>query len=570
MSDTSLEDRSALLEALEARRYVEARDDIEKFAEMVEIPGAPVDLNDNPYAPKLELAKHHRLILRSAKELIDSTDINDLVIMMPPGSAKSTIGSVVVAAWALGRRPGTNVIMCTYGQDLTLRFARRTRQMCRDPEYQKIMGCSVVGDNQAVEQWSLDNGSDYRAAALGSAITGMRGSLIICDDLVKDRESADSALMRDKTWEAYVDNISTRLRPNAKMIFIGTRWHQDDYIGRLVSEEWVGQSGLWRSKATGRLMRIINLPMLAEHKDDPLGRLPGQMLWEEYLDRDDVMRRKAAAESGNVAASRSWSALYQCRPAPNEGAILSRHYWQKWTKKDLPEVKAVYLFYDTAFEEGEENDYSAMTAWGVFDHTSKKPGGEEYNHTHMILLGAWEEKVNAVDLIDEVLAHCKLFRPDRIMVEKRASGVQLIQEMRRRRLPVKEWLPRGKPGAKGKVPRAHAIAAILEQGSCWYVPGVKTERVLDQCAAFPFGTNDDLVDTVTMAIAYCRDKHLFQTADDELDLEEMKEKLAQQAEAKKRGRRLYGGGQPSGLLVDPIESDDVENMTEETKRRLYG
>jgi hypothetical protein len=142
--------------------------------------------------------------------------------------------------------------------------------------------------------------------------------------------------------------------------------------------------------------------------------------------------------------------------------------------------------------------------------------------------------------------------------------------LQRQRLPVKAWLPRGKPGTKGKVPRAHAVASILEQGSVYYVPGEKTERVLDQCAAFPFGTNDDLVDTVTMAIAFCRDKHLFQTADDELDSEELKERLAEQAAIKSRGRRLYGSNESRGLVTDPIEPDEISRMTESTKRRLYG
>jgi hypothetical protein len=138
-------------------------------------------------------------------------------------------------------------------------------------------------------------------------------------------------------------------------------------------------------------------------------------------------------------------------------------------------------------------------------------------------------------------------------------------------LPVKPWLPRGKPGSKGKVPRAHAIATILEQGSVWYVPGERTEKVLEQCAAFPFGVNDDSVDTVTMALAYFRDKWIFRTADDELSEEELKDVMIERAEHKKATKRsLYGGQLDGKHEKHDLDLDDIERMTPQTRRKLYG
>jgi len=566
----ALEDKLELLEALEAKLFRQAKDDIVTFAEMIEVPGTP-SLEDPGkfYSAKLKLAPHHTLILKSVQELLSNDQIDGLLITMPPGSAKSTYGSVIVPPFVLGQHPNTNVIAVTYGQELTMRFARRVRQICRDPIYERIMGCTIVEDNQAVEQWGLTNGSDYKASAIGAAITGMRADLIIMDDVVKDREAADSELIRDKTWDAYVDNIVTRLKPGGKLMWIATRWHEDDLLGRVLGEKWKGQSGLWRA-TDGRLIKIINLPMIAEHADDPLGRKPGDMLWRGHFRDAEVSRLQEAAAKGGPAAARTWSSLYQCRPAPSEGAILSRSYWQPWDKK-LPECEQIYLCYDTAFEEGEESDFSAMTAWGIFEHTSKKVGGFEYKHKHVILLGAWEEKVAAVDLLDAVKFHAGLFKPDRILVEKRASGIQLVQEMQRLRLPVKAWLPPGKPGAKGKVPRAHAVAAILEQGSVHYVPGKRTERVLDQCAAFPYGKNDDLVDTVTMALSYFRNKFIFQTADDELNKDEIEEALIADHEKRRIKRGLYSG--PINYNRGNEEDDEPSvsrNMTDQTKRRVYG
>jgi hypothetical protein len=220
-----------------------------------------------------------------------------------------------------------------------------------------------------------------------------------------------------------------------------------------------------------------------------------------------------------------------------------------------------------------------MTAWGVFDHVSKKPSGEEYNHQHIILLGAWNEQVDAVRLKDIAVdgwtddngvrhqSHCQIFQPTRLIIEKRASGIVFIQELRKKRVPAVAWLPPGKPGAKGKIPRAHSAAAILEQGSVWYVPGKKTEMVLDQCAAFPFAKHDDLVDTVTMALIYFRNKHVFKTHEDELDEDELKEAMIQKSEQRRSKRTLYSGPVNRG---DDYDEADIKAMTPETRRRLYG
>jgi predicted phage terminase large subunit-like protein len=559
-------------EELEGLYWTRGKDSFLEFCKMVDVPGAPMGAEEEgKYFPeRVKPAAHHHLIIDAVQNMADGKwpDVDGLMVFTSPGSAKSTYLSMLAPAWLMGRKKGTNVIGASYNDDVANRFGRRVRSIVRSTEFSKIMGCGIVGDNQAVDNYSLTNASEYRAAGMNGGITSYRADWALIDDPIRGRTDADSETIREKTWEVFNSDIATRMKPGARLIIVQTRWHEDDLSGRILGEKWVGQSGLWRG-TDGRLWHIINLPHIAEHADDPLGRRPGELLWPEWHRMKDAIRMQEAAKRGGTAA-RLWSSLYQQRPSPNEGAILARHYWKQWTKKDPPTCEEIHLFYDTAFEAEEDNDFSAMTAWGVFEHTSRKPTGEEYTHNHIILLGAWKDKINAVDLIDEVKAHCRLFQPQRVFVEKRASGIQLIQELKRQRIPVKAWLPKGKPGAKGKIPRAHAIAAILEQGSVHYYPGAKTEAVLSECAAFPYGTHDDWVDTVTMAIAWFRDKFIFMTADDELDLEEMKERLAEKAAMKKQGRRLYGGEGKSGLVIDPIEPDEVERMTEATKRRLYG
>ncbi len=574
-------------EALEAEYWERGRDFIEAFANRMEVPGVPIseDESETFFPIKVTPAAHHKLILDSVQELADnpSGGYDGVMIFMPPGSAKSSYASVLTPAWLMGRKT-CDVISTSYGDDLAVRFGRRVRTIVRSADFQRVMGTTIVGDNQAVNEWSLTNGSQYRASGLGGTITGIRADYMIIDDPFKNREEADSEVIREKRWQSYTDDVSTRLKPDGKILIIMTRWHEDDLCGRLLGEDWKGQSGPWRT-ADGRLFRIINLPLLAEHKDDPLGRklntiqvgekTYGEMLWPEYFKEKNAIRYATTANKGGTLA-RTWASLYQQRPSPNEGAILSKDYWRPWIKEKLPECELIFLAYDTAFEEEEESDESAMTAWGIFRNTSKKTTGEEYlSHRHVILLGAWHEQVQAVHLMRHVKEHCKLFKPDKVLIEKRASGIQLIQEMRRLRFPVHDWLPRGKPGAKGKIPRAHAIAFVLEAGSVWYVPGKKTEKVLDQCAAFPFGTHDDLVDTVTCALAYFRDAWLFQTAYDELDKDERDELalMRTQLHVEERPRGLYNGPGVSNRAEREELDDDFslfDERPEPRKRRGYG
>jgi phage terminase large subunit-like protein len=569
LSDEDLADYEENLEALYWSR---GKDSFLDFCQMVDVPGAPMgDEEEGKYFPtRVTPAAHHRLLIDGIQKMTDGTwhDVDGIMAFMPPGSAKSTYLSVLAPAWVMGRKPGVNVISTSYGQELANRFGRRVRQIVRSPEFSKIMGCSITGDNQAVDNWSLTSGSDFRAAGMGAAVTGFRSDFAGIDDPIRGREDADSQLIRDKIWASFNDDIATRMKPRAKLCLAMTRWHEDDPASRLLGPEYKGQSGLWRG-TDGRLWYIINLPLFAEHKDDPLGRAPGELLWAEWFDAKEANRLREAAKRTPTAA-RTFSALYQQRPAPDEGAILAKHYWKQWKEPEMPEVDEVFLCYDTAFEEDESADFSAMTAWGVFEHTSRKKTGEEYKHRHVILLGAWKDQISAVDLLDKVKEHYRLFRPHRILIEKRASGIQLIQEMHRLRMPVKAWLPPGRPGAKGKVPRCHSVATILEQGSVWYVSGSRTEAAIEEAAAAPYGRYWDWTDTITMALSYFRDKHYLQTADDELDIDELKERLSEQASAKRQGRRLYGDTRAQGLVNDPIESDDVARMTEPTKRRLYG
>jgi phage terminase large subunit-like protein len=602
------------LEHLEALHRSSGKDSFLKFVGMVDCPGAPMDQPEPEvyYQVRLRPAAHHKLVIAAIQDMamgVDS-DVDGLMVFMPPGSAKSSYASTLAPPWLMGRKPGTNIISTSYGQDLANRFGRRARTVAQSKEFEDVMGVGARGDNQAITEWALTNGSDYRGSGALGGITGFRADWFFIDDPVKNREDADSEKMRQKIWDGFNDDMDSRLKPGGKICLIQTRWHEDDLAGRILGNEWKGQSGLWRG-TDFRLWKVINLPYIAEHQDDPLGRATqvwwpelnrtmGELLWEKKPDgsgwflRKDAIRRFKASQKGGSAA-RTFASLYQQRPAPAEGSILLRSYWQEWKKKrnvilpdgeikeipEPPECSFVMLVYDTAIEDDEQNDESAMTAWGVFESISTKKTGEQYHHHHAILLGSWADHVMAVDLADIVQDHYRHFKPDVIVIEKRASGAQLIQELKRLRLPVKAWLPKGKPGTKGKIPRAHAIAMVMEQGSVHYIPGPENQKTIDECASFPNGAQDNRVDTVTSALAYFRDRFMFQTADEEMDGDEHKAYLQDQMDRNRMGRRLYNGDAPqrraqnerriySESTTTRVQDDATERMTDETRRRLYG
>jgi hypothetical protein len=591
------EEAAEYLEHLEAIYRDRQAKDIIEFARAVEVPGAPTPAEEsdakrraaNPkwqpgevieeaeefYPSKLNPAEHHLLILSVVQDLMEDRlvtpegePVDGLIITAPPGSAKSSYASMVVPAFVMGWRPKTNVIAASYSQELSDKFSRRVRSIIASPEYQAVFPhVKLAEGNTAVRGWSLSNGSEYRSTGVGAGIAGFRCNLLIGDDLVANREDAESPVIREKTWNAVNDDLLPRRKGDLfKMLFINTRFHEDDHIGRFLGPNYKGQSGHW--KGMGYNWYILNLPLVAEHPDDPLGRKKGQILWPENYKVRDVIRLR---DDQTIQGIRRYSSLYQQRPAPHEGAIIKRAYWKKWPEgKKLPECKFIALFYDTSFEEEEMNDPSAMTAWGVFGSTSRKDTGEEYDHDHLILLGSWEAQVESVALPDIISDHAKHFRPDAIVVEKRASGHYVIQELRRRRLPVKAWLPKGKVGKLGKVPRAWAAALLLEPGSVWYVDGEKTRAVIDQCAAFPNATHDDLVDTVTMAVQWTRDRFLYQMADEEMNAEEHVEWRKAKIDAA-RPRRIYGSEAKKPKIDD--EDHTWQTFTEETRgkirRRLY-
>ena len=464
-----------LLQELWSRR--KARTSLASFTEFLDL----------GYKP----ARHHRVIIDKL-EAVERGEIKRLMLFLPPGSAKSTYASVLFAAWYLGRNPDKQVIAASHTAELAETFGRRVRNLVGSTDYRAVFPDSHLSpDSQAAGRWDMDEGGGYFAVGVGGSVTGRRADVAILDDVVRSREDADSETVRGKTWEWYKADLRTRLKPQGSIVLIMTRWHSDDLAGRLLKDQMDG----------GDQWDVVSLQMEAG-EGDPLGRKPGELLWPEWFTPDMVKQAKRD--------SRNWAALYQQSPTLDGGNILKAHWWKRWPEdKKLPVCDHVFLSWDTAYSEAgyKGNAHSAYLAFGVFWHEA------EDRHC-LILLKAWHGQVDYPELRRKAKDADKDLEPDAHLIEKKASGISLVQDMRR--IPgvrVRTYQP-----DRDKVTRAYSVQAMLESGQVYAPDRRWADNVIEHVSQFPNGAppSADLTDCLTQALIYLRNGYWVEHPDDKL------------------------------------------------------
>jgi predicted phage terminase large subunit-like protein len=499
-----------LLQLLEAEHRQRAIDRLDDYVRYIEIPGAPMkddscelgDKCDDPdctkheistafYPETVEPAEHHSL-LNSKLEQVEAGEIKRLMVMMPPGSAKSTYASVTFPTWYMGKNPNRNIIMTSYGSSLAKKFGRKCRTITSSRQFGEIFNAELKADNRAVDDWSLSNGATYMCGGILSGITGNRADGIIIDDPVKGREDADSPTIRDKTWEAYLNDLRTRLKPNGWIIIIQTRWHEDDLSGRILPKTWNGESGKVIAK-DGEEWEVLCLQAQCETDTDPLGREYGEWLWTDWFSPEHWAREK------RVQGTRNWESLYQQRPKPLEGSLIKRH-WVKRYGTPPSEFLRVMLSVDTAYKPEEHNDPSVATIWGE----------TEYGH---YLLHVWRDRVE-YPALKRVIANLYMqWRPNGVLIEDKASGQSLIQEARegielegyprKINMPVIPIDPQG----VNKLDRLIAESPTFESGKV-YLPEAAPWLIDYESEVFgyPLATTADQVDSTSQYLKWARNR----------------------------------------------------------------
>jgi predicted phage terminase large subunit-like protein len=237
-------------------------------------------------------AAHHRLLLQTLQALSQGLHTR-LLILMPPGSAKSTYASVLFPAWWFVQHPRSSVILASHTASLAEHFARQVRGTIT--EHAARLGYDLAADDRSAQRFTTTRGGEFLAAGVRGAIIGRRADLVIIDDPVRSQAEADSAAARTHLHDWFRADLTSRLKPGGRVLLIMTRWHHDDLAGRLLRP---GPDQLWH---------VLRLPALAED-GDPLGRSPGEALWPAWEDAE------ALAAKQRAVGPRLWAALYQQTP----------------------------------------------------------------------------------------------------------------------------------------------------------------------------------------------------------------------------------------------------------------
>jgi predicted phage terminase large subunit-like protein len=382
---------------------------------------------------------------------------------IPPRHGKSMTITETLPSFYLGHFPNDRVIEGSYNTTFAQKFGKKNLQKVNNYG-DELFGIKVSATTKSSSDWDIDGtrgGMISRGILAG--VTGEGADLMIIDDPIKNREEADSEVYREKMWGEWIDSFSTRLHPGAICIFIMTRWHEDDLVGRLNNPEY----------GEPLPMNMINLPLEAE-EGDLLGRDPGEPLWPERYGHDFILARKKYPSSFN--------SLYQGRPTSQEGNMLKRHWWQYYDV--LPYMASKLISIDATFKDSDDSDYVVIQVWGK-------------NRADMYLIEQVRAKMNFMATV-QTIRNIQKKHPDASwkLIEDKANGSAIISTLHREIGGIIPVNPEG-----GKVARVNAVSAYIESGNV-YLPR-QAEWVHDfveEAASFPNGKHDDQVDALSQAL----------------------------------------------------------------------
>jgi len=417
--------------------------------------------------PEFIEGPHHRVIAQKFNDLATGK-ITRLIVNMPPRHTKSEFASFLLPAWMVGRTPKLKIIQATHTGELAVRFGRKAKTLIDSEDYKKIFDTTLREDSQAAGRWETAQGGEYFAAGVGGAITGRGADLLIIDDPHSEQD-AMSASAFDNAYEWYTSGPRQRLQPGAKIVLVMTRWSKKDLTGILLDNQKDVKGDQWE---------VVEFPAILDHgsKKEPV--------WPQYWKLDELEKVKATLPVGK------WNAQWMQKPTSEEGALIKREWWKTWDKDYLPDCHYVIQSYDTAFLKKETADFSAITTWGVFyPNEDAKP--------NLILLDSVKDRFEFPELRRQALEQYQYWNPDMVIVEQKASGTPLTHELRQMDIPVMTFTPsRG----NDKHVRVNSCAPLFEAGIIWAPDRKFAEEVIEECASFPYGDHDDLVDSMTMAV----------------------------------------------------------------------
>jgi len=418
--------------------------------------------------PSAILGEHHKR-MASAFDRIAKGTLKRLIVNMPPRHTKSEFASYLLPAYLMGRNPALQALEATHTAELAVKFGRKVRDLMDSDRYKELFPEVLLKqDSKAAGRWDTNKGGSYFAVGVGGAVTGRGADILIIDDPHSEQD-AMSDLALDNAWDWYQGGPRTRLQPGGAIVLVMTRWGTKDLTARLLKAQANRSADRWE---------VIEFPAI----------LPsGNPLWPEFWKLEELEAVKASL------SAQKWNAMYQQQPTNDEGAILKREWWRVWPHDDPPVVNYIIQSYDTAYSKKETADFSAITTWGVF-YPNQDSG------PNIILLDVKRGRWDFPELKRIAKDEYKQWNPDNVLIEAKATGVTLQQELRRAGIPVTMYNPGGRRAGTDKVSRANSVAPILESGMVWAPETLWAEELIEECASFPNGDYDDMVDSTTQAL----------------------------------------------------------------------
>ena len=464
-------------------------------------------------------------------EAVVDGQIKRLIINIPPRHSKSSLVSVAFPAWVWAQStrsavsgPGVPILTASYGDRLAMRDSRKSRQLIESPWYRRHWGerYSLLIDQNTKDRFINSEGGERLVTSVGAKVTGEGGNLIIVDDPNAANEVSSETKTQEVIdwWDGTMSSRLSNMKKGA-FIVIQQRLAENDLTGHILEK----QIGDWQH---------LVLPMRYEPDRSFYTSIgwkdwrtePGELLWPERFGEEEVGLLEKQMGPYTAAGQ------LQKRPERAGCGVIKREWWKLWEEENFPPMDFIMASLDTAYTLKTTNDFSAMTVWGVFSDrtyatTSRFIGSDgrpsyverDYAETapKLMLMHAFQARLEIHELVEKVATICRGMKVDKLVIENKAAGHSVSQELRRLYGNEKFAVQLYDPKSIDKLSRLYSIQHLFSDGMVYAPDRAWAEMTITQVGQFPKGRHDDLVDTVSQAVRHMRDLGLLQRVSEKIE-----------------------------------------------------
>jgi predicted phage terminase large subunit-like protein len=430
--------------------------------------------NDHTYIP----SKIHVYLCEKLQKLIETEGERRLIINMPPQHGKSRLVAEEFASFLLGKDPTQNIVIAGYNTELPIKNSKAIRRRFESDAYRAIFPNSKMSDDtRTANNWTTTKNGGIRAVGLGAGLTGNRASTLIIDDPHKDRAAAESMTSREHVWDWYQSVAMTRLTPDSIVIIIMTRWHEDDLVGRLTTDDYI--SSLEDKGFKNQVYEHLNFPAICEDElNDNLKRKEGEVLWPENKDRDFIEARKV------MLTPYEYNSLYKGEPVSKGGNIVDINMLTFIDAQDVPPSIEKVRAWDLAITTKQTSDYTA-SALCAYDKQTEI----------FYILNVFRKRMNWHEIKRTIQRYADL-EDNRVGIESVSGFIAAYEEIKEERLGKNIVVPLTPKG--DKLTRANPWLAKVEAGKVLIVKSIWNYDFIEELRTFPDGKHDDQIDSVTL------------------------------------------------------------------------